>query len=93
MKKIWILMTMSISLLSFAQEEQEETPPPAFYDSEVTYKEQVEALDDPGTGGAIDGEDPGVPIDEYIPLLWISAIGITTYFVKKRKFLLKTDNE
>lgn len=83
MKKIWILMTMSISLLSFAQEE-EETQPPTFYDSEVTYKQQVEALDDPGTGGAIDGEDP-IPIDDYIPLLLITGIGLSAYVVIKKK--------
>ncbi|MEZ7509886.1 hypothetical protein QO190_13015 [Cloacibacterium sp. Arc13] len=83
MKKIWILMTMSISLLSFAQEE-EETPPPAFYDSEVTYKQKVEALDDPGAGGDINGEDP-IPIDDYIPLLLITGIGLSAYIVVKKK--------
>lgn len=86
MKKIWILMTMSISLLGIAQEEVQgdETPPPAFYNSEVTYKQKVEALDDPGTGGAIDGEDP-IPIDDYIPLLLITGIGLSAYIVIKKK--------
>ena len=86
MKKIWILMTMSISLLGIAQEEVQgdETPPPAFYDSEVTYKQKVETLDNPGTDGSIDGEDP-IPIDDYIPLLLITGIGLSAYIVIKKK--------
>ena len=86
MKKIWILMTMSISLLGIAQEEVQgdETPPPAFYDSEVTYKQKVEALNDPGTRGEIVGEDP-IPIDDYIPLLLITGIGLSAYIVIKKK--------
>lgn len=86
MKKIWILMTMSISLLGIAQEEVQgdDTPPPAFYDSEVTYKQKVEALNDPGTGGEIVGEDP-IPIDDYIPLLLITGIGLSAYIVIKKK--------
>lgn len=86
MKKIGILMLMGLSLLGVAQDDVQgdQTPPPAFYDSEVSYKDKVEALSDPGAGGAIDGEDP-IPIDDYIPLLLITGIGLSAYIVIKKK--------
>lgn len=86
MRKIGILMLMGLSLLGVAQDDvqEDQTPPPAFYNSEVSYKDKVEALSDPGAGGAIDGEDP-IPIDDYIPLLLITGIGLSAYIVIKKK--------
>ena len=86
MKKIGILILMGLSLLGVAQDDvqEDQTPPPAFYNSEVSYKDKVEALSDPGAGGAIDGEDP-IPIDDYIPLLLITGIGLSAYIVIKKK--------
>ena len=94
MRKIGILMLMGLSLLGFAQEDvqEDQTPPPAFYNSEVAYKDNVETMSDPGAGGAIDGDDP-IPIDEHLPVLVITALVITAYFVRKKQLSVKMKNK
>ncbi len=43
MRKIGILMLMGLSLLGVAQDDvqEDQTPPPAFYNSEVSYKDKL----------------------------------------------------
>lgn len=48
----------------------------------------------PGTdqpGGGLEGEDPEpVPIDDYLPLLMMAAIGIVFYTIQKKNAISKS---
>lgn len=89
MKKIRYILFLLISFFSFAQsgpnpfaEKESESAfnkPNATKDNETQVKDNT-AFD---TGGGNPG-DP-VPIDNYIPLLIITAVGIMVYHTSQRK--------
>ena len=89
MKKIRYILFLLISFFSFAQsgpnpfaEKESESAfnkPNATKDNETQVKDNTDF--DPGGG------NPGnpVPIDNYIPLLIITAVGIMVYHTSQRK--------
>lgn len=90
MKKIRYILFLLISFFSFAQSgpnpfadkesESEFNKPTATKDNETQVKDNAASLD---SGGGNPG-DP-VPIDNYIPLLIITAVGIMVYHTSQRK--------
>ena len=89
MKKIRYILFLLISIFSFAQsgpnpfaEKESESAfnkPNATKDNETQVKDNTAF--DPGGGNP---SDP-VPIDNYIPLLIITAVGIMVYHTSQRK--------
>lgn len=54
-----------------------------FYDTEGEYKKGVEVADSPGDGG-LGGDDPAAaPIDDYVPLLVVAALGMAVWYARR----------
>ena len=86
MKKIRYILFLLISFFSFAQsgpnpfaEKERETA----FNKDVPVQEKDKELTQKDSGGG-NPSDP-VPIDNYIPLLIITAVGIMVYHTSQRK--------
>ena len=61
-----------------------------FYDTEGEYKKGVEVANSPGDGG-LGGDDPApAPIDDYLPLLLLTAMAMAVYYARKKQ--VKTES-
>lgn len=74
MKKIIVIGSIVFSGLAFAQHSDN----PYIYDEPSQTSEVEKSPGDPG-------DPPGGPIDDYIPLLIVVAIGMMIVFVKRNK--------
>lgn len=73
MKKIIIIGSVIFSGLVFAQHSDN----PYVYDEQSQAAEVEKSPGDPG--------DPSAPIDDYIPLLMVAAVGMVIVFAKRKK--------
>lgn len=54
-----------------------------FYDTEDNYKKGVEEANSPGDGG-LGGDDPEpAPIDDYLPVLVVAALGMAMWYARR----------
>lgn len=88
---LFILLFFSTSLL-IAQERQQTKQGNVFDSSSSAVNEPYIAGDAPGTTASgdagLEGDDRLAPIDDYIPLLVMTAVGIIMYKAHKKRNLL-----
>ncbi|MDQ0476854.1 hypothetical protein [Chryseobacterium sp. MDT2-18] len=82
MKKFAVLLLLMIGY--FVQAQQESNP---FLESEKTTEStgQGSTAEDPPTLPGNPGGEDDLPIDDYLPALAITAVGIIVYTVRKKK--------
>lgn len=72
-----ILCFLMVSANTYAQSDAR------FYDTEGEYKKGVEVANSPGDGG-LGGDDPApAPIDDYLPLLVVAALGMAVWYARR----------
>lgn len=72
-----ILCFLTVSANAYAQSDAR------FYDTEDNYKKGVEVANSPGDGG-LGGDDPEpAPIDDYLPLLVVAALGMAVWYARR----------
>lgn len=72
MKKIFIISTLTISSIAFAKEGN-------IYEYDTNATEETTSGDTPAGPG-----DP-VPVNQYIPVLLLAAVGLAAFYGKKKQ--------
>ncbi|KQT16049.1 hypothetical protein ASG31_13815 [Chryseobacterium sp. Leaf404] len=72
MKKIFIISSVFLSGLAFSQS-----------DNRYVYEEQEDNSTEKAEGDFPSA--PGAPIDDYIPVLVLAAVGIAAYYGRKKR--------
>ena len=72
-----ILCFLMVSANAYAQSDAR------FYDTEGEYKKGVEVANSPGDGN-LGGDDPAAaPIDDYLPVLVVAALGMAVWYARR----------
>jgi len=72
-----ILCFLMVSANAYAQSDAR------FYDTEGEYKKGVEVANSPGDGGLGGDDNPPAPIDDYLPLLVVAALGMAVWYARR----------